>query len=255
MSQTEVPIIELRGLTYAVNDHTVLDGVDLAIYPREIFAVMGLSGGGKTTLLRLITGLIRPTGGELRVFGENVADLDEPALNALRARMGLVFQFGALFDSLSVYDNVAFRLHEHGNPREAAVRPVVAEKLRQVGMPGIEEKFPAELSGGMQKRVGIARALVGDPELLLYDEPTSGLDPVIAATIDELIVQLRHALGVTEVIVSHDVPSVLRMADRMGLLYEGRLRLVGTPAAFRTSTDPVVRQFLEGKTDGPIQVV
>lgn len=251
----DTPIIELRGLTYAVDDRVILDHVDLTIRPGEIFAVMGLSGSGKTTLLRLITGLIAPTDGALFIFGQNIVGMPEEELNTLRARMGLVFQFGALFDSLSVYDNVAFRLHEHARESEDAVRPVVAEKLRLVGMSGIEDKFPAELSGGMQKRVGIARVLVGNPEVLLYDEPTSGLDPVIAATIDELIVQLRQELGVTEVIVSHDVTSVMRMADRIGLLYQGALRLVGTPEVFRTSTDPVVRQFMERKTDGPIQVV
>jgi len=255
MPDDRSPILQLIQLTYNVGGATILDRVDLDIYPREVFAVLGMSGSGKTTMLRLLTGLIRPTAGSVHILGQDITAMSEEQLNVLRARVGLVFQFGALFDSLRVRDNVGFRLYQHTNAREEEVRPVVADKLRLVGMAGYEEKYPAELSGGMQKRVGIARALVGDPEILFYDEPTSGLDPVIAATIDELIVKLRNELGVTEVIVSHDIHSVLRMADRMAFLYEGRMRLVGTPAEFQASTDPVVRQFLEGKTDGPIQVV
>mgnify|MGYP001266239418 CR=1 FL=1 len=255
MPDDRQPILQLKQLSYSVGDKTILDHVDLEIYPREIFVVLGMSGSGKTTMLRLLTGLIHPTDGAVHIFGENITEMGEEELNELRARTGLVFQFGALFDSLKVRDNVGFRLFEHTNASDDEVLPVVAEKLRLVGMAGYEDKFPAELSGGMQKRVGIARALLGDPEILFYDEPTSGLDPVIAATIDELIVKLRNTLGVTEIIVSHDITSVLRMADRMALLHEGRLRLVGTPAEFQASTDPVVRQFLEGKTDGPIQVV
>ena len=255
MPSDRPPIVELKQLTYVVDGRAILDHVDLAIYPGAIFVMLGLSGSGKTTLLRLMTGLIRPTSGALCIFGQDVAAMTEAQLNVIRARMGLVFQFSALFDSLSVGENVAFRLHEHTNMPEEQVRTVVAEKLRLVGMPGAEDNYPAELSGGMQKRVGIARALVGDPEVLFYDEPTSGLDPVIAATIDELIVKLRNELGVTEIIVSHDIHSVLQMADRMALLFNGRLRLVGPPADFQASADPVVSQFIQGKTDGPIQMV
>jgi len=249
------PVFQLRDLTYRIGDHTILDHIDLDISAREIFAVLGMSGSGKTTLLRLMFGLIRPTSGAIIVLGQDITRLGEDELNRVREQMGLVFQFGALFDSLTVRENVGFRLYEHTNAPEATVRRVVAEKLRLVGMPDTEELNPASLSGGMQKRVGVARALVGDPQLLLYDEPTSGLDPIIAATIDELIVRLRHEVGVTEIIVSHDVRSVLRMADRMALLYEGHFRLVGTADDFRASTDPVIRQFLEGDTQGPIQVV
>ena len=249
------PVFQLKDLTYRIGDHTVLDGITLDIYAREIFAVLGLSGSGKTTLLRLMFGLIRPTAGAVIVLGKDIAGMTEDELNAVREQMGLVFQFGALFDSLTVRENVGFRLYEHTNQSEADVRRAVAEKLRLVGMPGTEERNPAELSGGMQKRVGVARALVGDPALLLYDEPTSGLDPIIAATIDDLIVHVRDTLGVTEIIVSHDVQSVLRMADRIALLYEGNFRLIGDAQAFRASTDPVVRQFIAGETEGPIQIV
>lgn len=250
-----VPLIRMRDLTYIVGDHPVFDHVNLDVFPREILAVMGLSGAGKTTLLRLITGLIRPTAGIITVFGENLTAMTEREMDAVRARMGLVFQFGALFDSLTVRENVGFTLYEHTNRHEKEIAGVVAEKLKLVGLPDTEELYPASLSGGMQKRVGIARVLVGNPEVLLFDEPTSGLDPVIAAAIDELLLDLRKELGLAEIIVTHDVHSALRMADRLALLYDGGLRLVGSVEDFETSTDPVVRQFMEGSTEGPIQVV
>jgi phospholipid/cholesterol/gamma-HCH transport system ATP-binding protein len=252
---TTTPLIRIRDLTYIVGDKTIFDCVSLDVFPREILAVMGLSGAGKTTLLRLITGLIRPTDGIITVFGENLTAMTERELDAVRARMGLVFQFGALFDSLTVRENVGFSLYEHTNRREDDIIAQVAEKLRLVGLPNTEALYPASLSGGMQKRVGIARVLIGNPEVLLFDEPTSGLDPVIAAAIDELLMELRRELGIAEVIVTHDVPNALRMADRLALLYEGGLRLVGTREEFQASTDPVVRQFMEGNTEGPIHVV
>ena len=249
------PIVQLKELSYEIGGRMIFDRVDLDILAGEIFAVMGLSGAGKTTLLRLIVGLIRPTSGSILIYGEDITTLDEAELNRVRRRIGLVFQYGALFDSLNVRENVGFWLYEHTNQPEEEIRLAVAENLRLVGLPGNEELYPSELSGGMQKRVGIARALVGQPRILLYDEPTSGLDPIIAANIDDLIVQLRDTLGVTEIVVSHDVANVLRKADRAALLYEGRLRMIGAPADFRASADPVVRQFLEGNTEGPIQVV
>jgi phospholipid/cholesterol/gamma-HCH transport system ATP-binding protein len=252
---TKQPIVQLVDLTYAIGDHLILDHVSLDFYEGEIFSVLGLSGTGKTTLLRLIFGLIKPISGSILVLGQDITQMPEDELNHIREKMGLVFQYGALFDSMNVRANVGFRLYEHTDLPEDDIRELVAEKLQLVGMPGTEELFPAELSGGMQKRVGIARALVGDPPILLYDEPTSGLDPVIAANIDELIGNLRDKLGVTEIVVSHDVVNALRQSDRLGFLYNGVLRLVGTAQEFRTSTDPVVRQFLEGDTHGPIQVV
>lgn len=252
---TTTPLIRIRDLTYIVGGKTVFDRVNLDVFPREILAVMGLSGAGKTTLLRLITGLIRPTEGVITIFGQNLTAMTERELDTVRARMGLVFQFGALFDSLTVRENVGFSLYEHTNRREADIVEQVAEKLRLVGLPGTEDLYPANLSGGMQKRVGIARVLIGNPEVLLFDEPTSGLDPVIAAAIDELLMELRTELGIAEVVVTHDVPNALRMADRLALLYNGGLRLVGDRDAFHASDDPVVRQFMEGNTEGPIQVV
>lgn len=251
---SEQPLVQLRQLTYSVNNHVILDHFDLDIYPHEIFAVMGLSGAGKTTILRMIFGLIKPTSGSICVLGQEITRMNETELNKIREHMGLVFQFGALFDSLTVGENVGFRLLEHTNMPDDQIDKIVDEKLHLVGLPGTEKLMPSELSGGMQKRIGIARALVGDPSILLYDEPTSGLDPIIAATIDNLISDLRNKVGVTEIIVSHDVHSVLRMADRMALLYNGKCQLAGTAEEFTRSTDPVVRQFLEGNTEGPIQV-
>lgn len=249
------PVIQLKNLSYAIGGRIILEDVSLDIYEGEIFAVLGLSGTGKTTLLRLITGLIRPQAGDIVIYGQNICEMDETDMNDVRARMGLVFQYGALFDSLSVRENVGFRLYEQTNLPEERISPIVTEKLRMVGLAGRESLYPSELSGGMQKRVGIARALVSDPSIMLYDEPTSGLDPVIAATIDELIARLRDELHVTSVVVSHDIRTILTIADRLTLLFDGHVCMTGTPEEFKHSTDPIVRQFLEGRTEGPIQVL
>jgi phospholipid/cholesterol/gamma-HCH transport system ATP-binding protein len=246
--------VRVKELRYAVRGQQILKGIDLDIAPGEIVAIMGLSGGGKTTLLKCIGGLIRPASGEIWIGDAEIARLNESRLNAVRRRMGMVFQYAALFDSLTVYENVAFGLRHHGVHNETRIREVVDRNLAAVGMEGTEQKLPAELSGGMRKRVGLARALATDPDVLLYDEPTSGLDPVVATVIDELIVRVRNTWGVTSIVVSHDIQSIFKIADRVAMLYEGRLAAVGDVESIRNDSDPVVRQFVEGRADGPIQV-
>jgi phospholipid/cholesterol/gamma-HCH transport system ATP-binding protein len=248
----EVRVLDLH---YAVRGREILKGIDLQVEPGEIISIMGVSGGGKTTLLKCIGGLIRPTSGQIFIGEAEIAHLNESALNGVRRRLGMVFQYAALFDSLTVFENVGFGLRYQGERDEEKIRAVVEEKLAAVGMEGTERLYPAELSGGMRKRVGLARALATDPDLLLYDEPTSGLDPVVATIIDELIVSVRDRLGVTSIVVSHHIPSIFKISDRVAMLNEGRLAAVGTVAEIRDSQDPVVRQFVEGRAEGPIHVM
>ena len=246
--------VSVRDLRYEINGRKILDGVNLEIESGEIMAVMGLSGGGKTTFLKCCAGLIRPSAGEIYIGDTEIVQLSEGQLNSVRRRIGMVFQYAALFDSMTVYDNVAFGLRHHSHLSEAEIRKVVEEKLEAVGMVGTERLMPAELSGGMRKRIGLARALAVNPEVLLYDEPTSGLDPVVATLIDELIVQVRDTHGVTSVVVSHTISSIFRISDRIAMLYDGNFEQVGTPEEMRGSENPVVRQFIEGSSVGPIQV-
>jgi phospholipid/cholesterol/gamma-HCH transport system ATP-binding protein len=244
----------VRNLRFEIAGRAILDGVSLEIAPREIMAVMGISGGGKTTFLKCCAGLLRPTSGEIYIGETEIAQLGESQLNSVRRRIGMVFQYAALFDSMSVYDNVAFGLRQNSHLSEPEIRKVVEEKLEAVGMLHTGRLMPAELSGGMRKRIGMARALATNPEVLFYDEPTSGLDPVVASLIDGLIVRVRDTLGVTSVVVSHTIASIFRISDRVAMLYDGRFEAVGTPDEIRQCTDPVVRQFIEGRSDGPIQV-
>jgi len=248
----QAPPIRMEGVTYEVDATPVLGGVELTVRQGEIVAVMGRSGCGKTTLLRLVMGLIAPTAGRIQVFGHSITTMQERELDTLRLRMGMVFQRAALFDSLDVGENVAFGLREHRRLPEEDIQRVVMEKLYLVGLEGSERLTPAQLSGGMQKRVGIARALAMDPEVVLYDEPTAGLDPVAAAAIDELIVSLRECLGVASLVVTHDVPSVLRMADRAAMLRGGRIVAEGAPAALQSSDDPAVHQFFAAIGQAPM---
>jgi len=238
------PVIELESVAYQVNGKAVLRDVDLAVEPAQIVAVLGESGIGKSTLLRLVMGLIRPTGGSLRIFGREINDLRERELNEIRKRMGMVFQGAALFDSMTVAENVAFALRQHTRLPEAEVRQRVKEKLSLVGLTGVEDLMPAELSGGMQKRVGIARAIALNPEIMLYDEPTGGLDPPRAEEIEQLIGDLSRHLGVASLWVSHDVVAVLRQADRVALLDDGRIVAFASPQQIRSSENEVVRRFI-----------
>ncbi len=234
-------MIQVQDLTHRFGNRTVLKHVDLDVREGEIVAIMGSSGGGKTTLLRCIAGLLTPSSGQVTVDGIEVRKRPEEA----RRRMGMVFQQAALFDSLNVEDNVLFGVRRH----ERLSRPELATRLREllerIGLSGSEKQMPAELSGGMRKRVGIARALAERPKVLLYDEPTTGLDPITTYTIDRLIVDLRDTLGVTSLIVSHDVSSVLRVADRVAFLESGSLTFVGTPEAFASAENEAIRELIE----------
>lgn len=233
---------------------TILRRLDLKVERGETFAVMGMSGVGKSTLLKCIAMLIRPGAGEVIVENQNIAALSEQRLRDVRSKIGMVFQYAALFDSLNVYENVSFGLRRHRRLSEDEIRAVVADKLSLVGLSGTENLMPSQLSGGMQKRVGLARALALDPPVLLYDEPTSGLDPVTAATISNLIVRTRDQLNVTSVVVSHDLALIKQVANRVGMLYKGKIVQVGTWDEMEKSENPVVRQFMEGSTEGPIKL-
>jgi phospholipid/cholesterol/gamma-HCH transport system ATP-binding protein len=250
---TGVPV-RVRGLALEYGSAKVLSGVQLDAAPGEITAVMGVSGSGKTSLLKCMAGLARPTAGEIWIGEVNIASMRETDLNVERRRVGMVFQYAALFDSMTVYDNVAFGLRHQRRLPEARIRARVTELLASVGLEGTERMMPAQLSGGMRKRVGLARALATDPQVLFYDEPTSGLDPIVAGIIDSLIVRVRDSFGVTSVVVSHDIASILRTCDRVAMLHEGRIVASGTAGEIRESGDPYVRQFLDGNPEGPIGV-
>lgn len=252
MHDATAPPIRLDQLSYVIEGAAILDRVDLTIQRGEIVAIMGRSGTGKTTLLRLLMGLIKPTSGRVYIDGEDITRLDEPALDRIRTKMGLVFQEAALFDSLTVAQNVGFALTEHRLAPRSEIAERVGRLLAMVEMSGTESLLPAQLSGGMRKRVGIARALAQQPAIVLYDEPTAGLDPISAAAIDQLIVRLRNEVGVTSVIVSHDVASLRRVADRAAVLHQGRFLALGPLSELDQSRDPAVRQFLSGSPEGPL---
>jgi len=242
------PAVQLEGVEKAFEGHRVLEGLDLALPRGTTLSVMGGSGTGKTVLLRLIAGLIQPDAGRIQVLGEEIVGLREEALLPIRRRMGFVFQGAALFDSLSVFENVAFPLREHTALGEAAIADRVHRALEMVGLERVDHLPPAELSGGMRKRVGIARALVLDPELVLYDEPTAGLDPANARLIAELIGVLKaRKVSETAMVVTHDFEFAATVSDQIGLLHRGRLVEVADPEALRASATPEVRAFLAGE--------
>lgn len=243
MSKT--PALETRQLVYAVDGKTILHGIDLRVDYGEVVGIMGASGSGKTTLLKCLCGLVKPTAGEVWVEGVNIAPLSERERMPLRLRLGIVFQYAALFDYLTVFQNVAFGLERHRRLSKAQIREIVRERLAWVGLEGIEDLYPSQLSGGMRKRVGLARALAMDPHIVLFDEPTSGLDPVNAYQIDRLITRLNRELGLTAVVVSHDVVSLMRTTHRIVMLDAGRIIAEGTPDAIRASDHPQVQAFLQ----------
>ncbi len=243
MSSDE-PIIRFEHVRKAFGDLVVLEDLSLDVAAGETTVIIGPSGTGKSVFLKLLVGLLAPDSGRIWVTGVDVTRAREPEMREVRKRLGMMFQEGALFDSMTVGDNVAFPLRRHTRMKPARIREVVADRLRRVGLPGIEDKMPAELSGGMRRRVGLARAIVMDPEIVLFDEPTSGLDPITSDSVDDLIAEMKASLGITFVVISHDIVGTFRIADRLGMLYKGRLIAWGTPEQVKHSRDPVVRQFL-----------
>jgi phospholipid/cholesterol/gamma-HCH transport system ATP-binding protein len=245
-------LVDVDSVTFGYGRRPVLKGISMRVARGRMVAIMGGSGCGKTTLLRLIGGQLRPSAGSIRIAGEAVHELDQAGLYRLRRRMSMLFQFGALFTDMTVFENVAFPLREHTGLPEGMVRDLVLMKLEAVGMRGAHRLMPAELSGGMARRVALARAVVLDPMLVLYDEPFAGLDPIALAVIGQLIRKLNNALGATSIVVSHDVHECLEIVDYLYFVSEGRIMGEGTPEEVRASTDPFVRQFVHGETDGPV---
>jgi phospholipid/cholesterol/gamma-HCH transport system ATP-binding protein len=240
--------IVLSGVRKAFGERVILDGLDLTVEEGETMVVIGASGTGKSVMLKSIVRLLEIDAGTITVDGETTAMLDRNELHMLRRRIGYVFQFAALFDSMSVFDNVAMGLRRANVPEdEVAAR--VHESLARVEMEGYDDRLPAQLSGGQRKRVGLARAITTQPKYLLYDEPTTGLDPVTTTVIDELVMRMRRELGVTSIVVTHDMTSAYRIADRVAMLYRGRIRQVGTPDEIRATDDPVVKGFIEGRPE------
>lgn len=252
MSAPTPPVVELRDVRLQFEEKKVLDGVSLKVQPLQRLVVMGQSGSGKSTLLRLILGILQPTAGEVFFKQFEISRLRRRKLQQIRSRIGMVYQYSALLSSRNVRDNVALPLEELSDMSPKEIDEVVDEKLSLVGMVDARYQLPSELSGGMQKRVSLARALVMDPELILFDEPSAGLDPVVSSVIDELIISLTEKSKVTSIIVTHEMDDAFRVATQMAMLYHGKIIEVGTPEQLKQSQNPVVAQFLSGSTKGPI---
>ena len=246
-------LVECRNLSFGYGQRLILDDLSFTVPRGKVTALMGASGGGKTTVLRLIGGQVKPTQGVLRFDGQEVAKLDATGLYAARRRMGMLFQFGALFTDLSVFDNVAFPLREHTDLPEALLRDIVLMKLNAVGLRGARDLMPSEISGGMARRVALARAIALDPDLIMYDEPFAGLDPISLGTAAQLIRRLNDTLGITSVVVSHDLEETFHIADQVIVLANGKVAAQGTPQEVMNSVDPLVDQFVHARPDGPVR--
>ena len=242
-----INVIELKNLYKSFNEKKVIDGVDLNVRKGEFLAIIGPSGCGKSTLLRLIMGLFPPTSGEIIVKGRNIVNIGKEELIDIRKSIGMVFQSSALFDSLTVGENVAFGLREHTDYPDEKIKNIVESKLKMVGLDGAFSLMPSELSGGMQKRVSLARALAADPEMILYDEPTTGLDPITATSIEDLMIDLHRKLGTSAIIVTHMLSTVFRVADRIVMLHNGKIIEAGTPEETKKSNNPIIKQFITGR--------
>lgn len=247
--------IRVVHLYKSFGDKQVLRGVDLEVWQGESMVVIGGSGSGKTVLIKCIIGLIRPEQGEIRVDGLEITSLNAKEMNEVRKKFGMLFQAGALFDSMKVWENVGFGLRQQTRLSEEEIRKNASEKLALVGLKDVEDLMPSELSGGMRKRVSLARAIAMEPEILLYDEPTTGIDPIMADAINDLIVQMKEKLNVTSIAITHDIKSAYKIADRIAMLYQGKIIEVGTPEEIRNSPNPMVQQFVEGRSEGPIKIL
>ena len=252
-TDSNTPLVELRNLTFGYGARAILDNISLTVPRGKVTALMGASGGGKTTVLKLIGGQIRGQAGQTLFDGQDVTTMRAKALYEARRRMGMLFQFGALFTDMSVFDNVAFPLREHTQLPDALVRDIVLMKLNAVGLRGARDLMPSELSGGMARRVALARAIALDPELVMYDEPFAGLDPISLGTAARLIRQLNDAMGLTSIVVSHDLDETFHIADQVIVLANGKIAAQGTPEEVRHSQDPLVHQFVNALPDGPVR--
>lgn len=248
------PIIQFKKVTKIFGEFKVLDELDLDIPAGKITVILGKSGEGKSVTIKHIMGLLKPNSGTVIVDGEDITFFDEKQLREFRKKFGMLFQQAALFDSMSVEENVMFPLREHTKMNLSEMKEQAANILKDVGLPGLQEKMPSELSTGEKKRVGLARALVHKPKIILYDEPTTGMDPIVSDMIDNLIVEVsKREKDLTSIVISHDLKAALDIADHVVMLYKGRVQLAGSPEDFRKSSDPVIRQFFAGKVEGPME--
>jgi phospholipid/cholesterol/gamma-HCH transport system ATP-binding protein len=247
-------MIEIINLHKSFGKNHVLRGVDLKVEKGESMVIIGGSGSGKSVLIKHIIGILKPDDGKVLIDGIDITALKEKELYEVRKKFGMLFQMSALFDSMSVWENVGFTLMRQKKMNEKEVRSLAIEKLRLVGLVGVEDMMPSELSGGMKKRVGLARAIAHEPEILLYDEPTTGIDPILADAINDLIVEMKRHLSVTSIAITHDMNSAYKIADRIAMLYEGRIIETGTPDWIKDTQNPVVRQFITGSAIGPIRL-
>ncbi|MBI5057898.1 MAG: ABC transporter ATP-binding protein [Nitrospirae bacterium] len=247
-------MIELIDIYKSFEGKEVLRGVDLKVEKGESVVVIGGSGSGKSVLLKHIIGLLKPDKGTVIIDSTDLSQLDADALNEIRKKFGMLFQAAALFDSMSVWENVGFGLKRHTHMSDTDIKEAAVQKLKMVGLVGVEDLMPSELSGGMRKRVGLARAIAMEPEILLYDEPTTGLDPIMADAINDLIIEMRERLNVTSVAITHDMKSAYKIADTIAMLYNGVIIAKGKTEEIKNTSDPVVRQFIEGRAVGPIHL-
>ncbi|MRR06554.1 MAG: ABC transporter ATP-binding protein [Deltaproteobacteria bacterium] len=248
-------MITLRQVRKAFGDQVVLDKLDLEVPRGKITAIVGPSGGGKSVLLKHMIGLLKPDSGQVLVDGENIVSMDRGELNRVREKFGVLFQSAALFDSMTIFENVAFPLEEKTRFSREEIRNRVHRALEEVGLRSVDDKYPDQLSGGMKKRVGLARALLLDPAIILFDEPTTGLDPIICKAMHRLILDTHAQFGFTAVIVTHEVPAIFEICDYVAMLYQGKILFRGTPDEIRASDDPAVRQFILGELEGPLQLL